>query len=86
MSDDPILALIRDALRDVAPKRGEEFATLTLDHAIEDLALDSIATMEMIGFIEERLDIVVEEQALGRVRTLGDLADLVRKHGAPISR
>ena len=86
MTDDSILALIREALRDVAPKRSQEFAEIALDCAIDELALDSIATMEMIGFIEERLDLVFEEQALARVRTLGDLASLVRESGVSPGR
>jgi acyl carrier protein len=71
------LDLIREALFEVAPKRRAEFADLKLTAKITELALDSIAIMEMVGFIEDRLEHTFEEEELAEVKTVGDLANLI---------
>lgn len=76
MTDAEILALIKEALFEVAPKR--EFGELSMDQTIEDLALDSIATMEMVGFLEDRVDATFPDEELAKVHAIRDLAALVR--------
>jgi acyl carrier protein len=56
MNNDEIIALIKEALAEVAPTRTSDFAAIQMDTKIEDLGLDSIATMEMVNAIEERVD------------------------------
>ena len=77
MSDTNMLELIKEELADVAPHRTADFQTITLENTIESLELDSITTMEMVGFIEERLDITLEDEDLAEVKTLNQLASLV---------
>ncbi len=78
MNDTEILALIRDALKDVAPNRASEWDTVALDKSIEQLSLDSIATMEMVGFLEDKTEATFPDEELAKVNSLGDLASLVR--------
>jgi acyl carrier protein len=78
MDDAQILKLIKEALFEVAPNRKEEFDELELDTTIDDLALDSIATMEMVGFLEDKTDKTFPDEELARVNSLQDLASLVR--------
>lgn len=78
MTNDEILALIRDALAEVAPNRTAEFTNIAFDTNIEALGLDSIATMEMVGFLEERTDNTFPDEELAKVKKIGDLAGLVR--------
>lgn len=78
MTDEQVLALIQSALFEVAPNRKEEFEELTLDDTIEDLALDSIATMEMVGFLEDKTENTFPDEELARVNSVRDLANLVR--------
>ena len=78
MSDTEMLDLIKEALADVAPHRTADFASIALEHTIESLELDSITTMEMVGFIEERLEITLEDEDLAEVKTLNQLANLVK--------
>lgn len=82
MNDTQILALIREALFEVAPTRSEEFATVELETTIDDLALDSIALMEMVGFIEDKVETTFEEDELATVKKVADLARLVRAGAA----
>lgn len=79
MTDDQILSMIRDGLGSVAPDRKADFANLTLSKSIEELGLDSIAAMELVGFIEEKVDATFPDEDLAGMHTLGDLAALVRK-------
>ena len=46
-SEAEILDLIRAALNEVVPDRADDWTTVQLDRTIEELELDSIATMEM---------------------------------------
>lgn len=46
---------------------------LTRDTAIAELGLDSVSTLEMVSYLEERLGIRIPDEALGEVRTLRDL-------------
>lgn len=78
MTDTEVLALIRQALNEVAPTRSQEFASIALETKIEDLALDSIAVMEMVSAIEDKLETMFEEAELAKVQKIADLAKLVR--------
>jgi len=78
MDDAKILSLIQEALNDVAPGREADFAKATLDTTIDDLGLDSIATMEMVGYIEEQVETTFPDEDLAKVASLRDLTALVR--------
>lgn len=78
MNDTEIVALLKEALFEVAPKRKKDFDGITLETPISDLKLDSIATMEMVGFVEDRLQTTFEEDQLARVQSLGDLGRMIR--------
>lgn len=78
MNDEKVLSLIREALFDVAPNRKEEFEDIRISMTIEDLALDSIATMEMVGFLEDKTDKTFPDEDLAKVQSLTDLAAMIR--------
>jgi len=76
MTDQQILAMIREALFEVAPNK--QFGEITLDSTIQDLHLDSIAIMEMVGFLEDQVDTTFPDEDLAKVQALKDLAALMR--------
>lgn len=78
MTDAEVISLIQEALADVAPNRASDFADINAATTIESLGLDSIATMEMVGFLEERVDKTFPDEELTQVSKIGDLANLVR--------
>lgn len=78
MTNEEILSLVRQALGEVAPTRKADFATITEDTRIDALGLDSIATMEMVSFIEERVEVTFPDDELARVQRVADLVGLVR--------
>jgi len=77
-SDEDVLSLIKQALAQVDPKREAEFATISADQEIAALGLDSIAIMEMVNFIEEKIDRTFPDNELHKVQKIGDLAGLIK--------
>ena len=76
MNEAQIIDLIRQALTEVAP--GRDFTDLAEETKIETLGLDSIATMEMVGFLEDKTDMTFPDEELATVQSLTDLARLIR--------
>jgi len=74
MENEQILSLIKEALAEVAPTRKADFANVQLETSIESLGLDSIATMEMVGFIEESVDSTFPDEELAGLITSGRVA------------
>jgi len=77
MNHEEVLALVRQALGEVAPTRKADFAGITDETRIDALGLDSIATMEMVSFIEERIEVTFPDDELARVQKVADLVALV---------
>ena len=78
MQQEEIIALVRQALGEVAPTRKSDFVGITGDTRIDALGLDSIATMEMVSFIEERIEVTFPDDELARVQKVGDLVALIQ--------
>jgi acyl carrier protein len=78
MTNDEIMALIKQALAEVAPSRKADFANIAADTKIEALGLDSISTMEMVNSIEEKIEATFPDEELAKVQKIGDLVGLVR--------
>jgi len=76
MQDQELIQLIRNSLGEVAPKKKALFETITPNTRIDSLGLDSIAIMEMIGYVEENLDLVFDDEGLADVETIGNLMGL----------
>jgi acyl carrier protein len=79
MSDDntaEILALFKAAVWEIDQKRLDE---LTADDAISSLGIDSVAMLEIIGYLEDELDIHLSDESLAKVETVGDLAAVIAR-------
>lgn len=58
---------------------GKKLDGLTKDTVIAKLGLDSVAVMELVSFLEEKLAIRMPDEDLAKVQTLGDLGDVVKR-------
>ena len=67
------------ALDQLADLHARRFEGITLATTIESLGLDSIATMELVGHVEDELDITFPDEDLATVSTLADLGSLMRR-------
>ena len=47
---------------------------------LEDLGADSANVMILVMDLEQQFDIVVEDDVLGNIKTVGDIIDYLEKH------
>ncbi len=78
MSDIETIELIKTALTKVEPKKAARFAELSLDTGLDELGLDSLAMMEMLGFIEDHLGTTFDDDEIARAESIADLVSLVK--------
>ena len=78
MNDDRILQLVSAALDSVAPGWNKNDEPLDMSLKMKDLSIDSVSTMEMVGYIEEELGVTFPDEDLAQVNRLEDLAGLIR--------
>tara|TARA_Y100000994_G_C15271307_1_gene267186 strand:+ start:227 stop:472 length:246 start_codon:yes stop_codon:yes gene_type:complete len=78
MNDDRILQLVTEALNSVAPGWNKNDEPLDMSLKMKDLSIDSVSTMEMVGFIEEEMGVTFPDEDLAQVNRLEDLAGLIR--------
>ena len=71
------LDLIKAAIVAVDPSKAAKLGTLTGKTEIRELGMDSVATMEMVGFLEEKLNTQFSDEVMIRIQTFGDLQTLV---------
>ncbi len=83
MSDDDVLALIREAIREVAPERAAMVDRLSLESPVQELELDSVGVVEMIAYIEDRVACLFRPSDIMRLRKLRDVAVLIRSDPVP---
>ncbi len=74
VSDHDILELFKQAALEVI---GKPFPQLTLDAPIAELGIDSISSTEIIGKLEDTLDVRISDEALMEIRTVRDLSQAV---------
>jgi len=62
---------------------GKTFNNLTPSTVIASLGMDSVAIMELVGFLEEQLGIRLPDEDLAQVQTLADLGALIQRLQTP---
>ncbi len=77
-TDQELLDLFRSGLRDVVPGN-KSWDHVTLDTTMDDLAIDSVMFMELVGYIEDETGKTFPDDALAQLATLRDLARLVQE-------
>lgn len=50
------------------------------DVPLRDLGVDSLMAMEIVAFVEKRLQIDIPEEEIPKVRTLADILATARRH------
>jgi acyl carrier protein len=58
---------------------GRHLEGLTLDSKLSELSMDSVAVMETIGVVEQRIGVRFQDEDLARLSSLRDLEALVDK-------
>jgi acyl carrier protein len=73
------IELIKAAIAAVDPTKVSKLAGVKREMEIRELGMDSVATMEMVGFLEDKLETQFSDEVMIRIQTFGDLVDLVEK-------
>ena len=70
---------IHEALREMGVTLEEH--EITSDKSLAELGIDSLKYVELLVLVEEKNDVIFNESDLGTdaIRTVGDLAQLIRK-------
>ncbi len=74
ITKDDVLGLFREAAWEVSQKKFDE---LDPTQKISAMGVDSVALLEIVGFLEEKLNIQLPDEKLARIDTLNDLTALV---------
>jgi acyl carrier protein len=80
LSDDEILALIREALLYAAPERPDRFEKVEWSSTLASLGLDSIGLLDASAYIEDKLGAHFPDDKLATVDNVSDFAALIRLH------
>lgn len=84
MTDDEMLALFAEAMREVVDEVPE---SVDVGDDIAELGIDSLSLVEIVMIIEERLDVATESDDFEGVTTVGDaLAVFARLRGPEAQR
>ena len=73
------LELIKAAIVAVDPSKASKLAAVNAKTEIRELGMDSVATMEMVGYLEEKLNTQFSDEVMIRIQTFGDLQTLVER-------
>ena len=80
MNDDQILTLLKEALVYADEDKAELTGEMNLDAKLAELGVESVAAMEMAGYIEEKLSILFPDDELASVSTVRDFVELIRRN------
>lgn len=76
VTKDHILGLFCEAAWEVSQKK---FDNLDPTQKISAMGVDSVALLEIVGFLEDKLNVRLPDDKLARVDTLDDLSALILK-------
>lgn len=77
MSNVDVLQMFTDIAKKVESHKS--FPEITRDTKIVSLGIDSVAMMEIVGCIEDELDIVIPDEKLAQLQSVGDIERVVRE-------
>lgn len=80
LQDADLLDLLKRALLFARPERVDVKDRITLNSSMDELGIESVAALEMVGFIEEELDIQFQDSELAQIQGMDSLVRLIKKH------
>lgn len=58
-------------------EKNKKLPLITRDSRISELGIDSVAMMEIVGEVEDKLDIKIPDEKLSQLNTVGDIERVV---------
>lgn len=78
-TDEQIIEMFKDSVKEV--DTNAKITDVSMKTELSSMGLDSVMTMEVIGVLEEKLNVRFPDEDLATIKTMNDLATLVRKLG-----
>jgi len=76
-TNDEIIEVFKESVKEVDQRI--EVDAVDGNTSLAALGLDSVMTMEVIGILEEKLDIRFPDEDLATLKSMGDLTSLVQR-------
>ncbi len=77
MSQVDVLSMFTEIAQKV--EKGKTLPTITRDAKISALGIDSVSMMEIVGSIEDELDVTIPDEKLALLQTVGDIERVVQE-------
>ena len=81
MSDDTIISRLRDIVRESSEEE-REWDTVGADTTIESLGFDSLTILDLLYDVDQEFGIHLEAAEVIDMKTVGEIADLLKERGA----
>ena len=82
ITEQKIIAMLKEALAYAKPEQKDLTRVMTLDSRLSDLGVESIAALEMAGYLEDKLGVQFPDDELASIQSIRGLANLVRQYAA----
>lgn len=76
-SNEQIIEIFKESVKEVDVNVKVE--SVSMDTELSQLGLDSVMTMEVIGVLEEKLNVRFPDEELATLKSMTDLSELIRK-------
>lgn len=76
-TDEQIITMFKESVKEV--DTSTKVADVTMKTELSSLGLDSVMTLEVIGVMEEKLNMRFPDEDLATIKNINDLATAVRK-------
>jgi len=76
--------LTREIVEIVAEVAEVEPREIAADATLEALDIDSLDGLRIVAAVEKKYGIVVPESEIGKIRTMPDIIELVRRHASEV--
>ncbi|MCB0416542.1 MAG: acyl carrier protein [Bdellovibrionales bacterium] len=60
-------------------EKDKKFPEISLDTKISALGIDSLSMMEIVGAMEDELDVVIPDEKLATLQTVADIDRVIRE-------
>lgn len=77
MSDVDFVSMFTNVAKQV--EKGKQLPEITRDSKITALGIDSVSMMEIIGVMEDELNISIPDEKLARLQTVGDIERIIQE-------
>ncbi|MFB2771432.1 acyl carrier protein [Pelatocladus sp. BLCC-F211] len=85
MTNNEILALLKEAFEFAAPEQMQVMEALTMESTLDEFGVSSIVALEMAGYIEEKLEIQFPDDELAQIGTIKGFVNLIREHAKALA-